>query len=86
MILPINPPREVIVEPGTPAIPGIPAVTQESNEVNVISINDNTINAVIALININGITQVLTLWEGAAYIAIGNWTQDQANARILELI
>ena len=86
MILPIDPPRQVIVEPGTPAVPGIPPVTQESSEVDVVTINDNTVDAVIALVKINGLEQVLTLWQGPAYIAIGNWTQAQANARILELI
>jgi hypothetical protein len=86
MILPINPPREVTVEPGVPAVPGIPPIKQESAEVDVITINDNTINAVVALIRINGLAQALTLWQGSEYIAIGNWTQEQANARILELI
>lgn len=32
------------------------------------------------------IPQPLVLWEGDAYDAIGNWTQDQANARVLELL
>lgn len=45
-----------------------------------------TVDAVIALVKINGLEQVLTLWQGAVYIAIGNWTQEQANTRILELI
>lgn len=86
MILPINPPQQVIVEPGSPEIPAIPPVTQEASEVDVITINDNTVDSVIALVSINGVQQVLTLWQGAAYIAIGNWTQEQANARILEII
>lgn len=28
----------------------------------------------------------LTLWSGADYDAIGDWTQDQADARIVELL
>jgi len=28
----------------------------------------------------------VVLWQGDAYDKIGNWTQDQANARILELL
>jgi hypothetical protein len=28
----------------------------------------------------------ITLWEGEDYDAIGNWTQEQAEARILELL
>jgi len=86
MILPIIPARQVIVVPGVPEVPAIPPVTEESDAVDVITINDDTVNSVIALINIMGIDRTLVLWEGPAYIAIGNWTQDQANARILELI
>ena len=86
MILPINPPQQVVIEQGTPSIPAIPPVTQEASEVDVITINDNTVDAVIALISINGVQQVITLWQGESYIAIGNWTQEQANARILEII
>lgn len=86
MILPINPPQQVVIEQGVPAVPAIPAVTQEASEVDIITINDNTVDSVVALISINGIQQVLTLWQGEAYIAIGNWTQEQANARILEII
>lgn len=28
----------------------------------------------------------LTLWEGSAYDSIGDWTQAQAEARIIELL
>jgi len=86
MILPIDPPREVIVEQGVPGVPAVPPVTQESSEVDVITINDNTVDAVIALVKINELQQVLVLWQGQAYIDIGDWTQAQADARILELI
>jgi len=30
--------------------------------------------------------KTLTLWEGASYDAIGNYTQEQAEARYLELL
>ena len=86
MILPITPARQVIVAPGVPEVPAIPPVTEESDSVDVITINDDTVNSVIALISIKNIERTLVLWEGQAYIDIGNWTQEQANARILELI
>ena len=86
MILPINPPQQVVITPGVPEVPAIPPVTEEADAVNIITINDNTLNSVVALIVINDVQQTLVLWQGAAYIAIGNWTQEQANARILELI
>ena len=31
-------------------------------------------------------TKPLILWQGAAYAAVGNWTQEQAESRILELL
>lgn len=33
---------------------------------------------------VRGVPKPLTLWSGAAYTAIGNWTQDQADAQFLE--
>jgi hypothetical protein len=80
MILPIDPPKQVVVTPE------VPAQTVEANEISIITISDNTVDAVTAVVNVMGHDKVLTLWEGQAYIDIGNWTQDQANARILELI
>jgi hypothetical protein len=35
---------------------------------------------------IEGTSLPLTLWSGDAYDQIGNWTQDQAEARINELL
>ena len=35
---------------------------------------------------IKELPQPLVLWAGADYVTIGNWTQDQANARILALL
>jgi hypothetical protein len=30
-------------------------------------------------------TGIIKLWEGAAYDAIGQWTNDQVSARVLQL-
>jgi len=35
---------------------------------------------------IQGIVKFLTLWEGDSYDAIGNWTQSQAESRIIEIL
>jgi hypothetical protein len=80
MILPINPPKEVVI------VAAKSAETIEANELSIITISDNTIDSVTAVVNVQGYNKVLILWEGQAYINIGNWTQDQANARILELV
>lgn len=56
--------------------------------IEVISITDNCLNKVIATVKIPNSYDVrkIVLWEGAAYDTIGEWTQEQANEKILELI
>lgn len=61
-------------------------VKETVTEVEIVSINDNCKDAVTAAIRFNGKTRMLKLWEGAEYTKIGDWTQDQANARIEELL
>lgn len=64
----------------------------KTDSVLVLSYIDNPIqlfaNAYILMNPSQGmeITQTLTLWEGQAYIDIGNWTTEQATARIKELL
>lgn len=58
----------------------------EINEINIITINDNCTNKVVALVKLNEINQLITLWEDQEYINIGNWTQEQANQKIIELL
>lgn len=81
MILPVNPPKNITIEPAVPA-----EVLDNVSEVDIVTISDNTVSEVVAVVNIRGVNKAYVLWEGPAYIAIGNWTQEQANARILELI
>lgn len=57
----------------------------------IISIVDNCQNKVIASVFLVSDSdkvhpKQIVLWEGATYTEISNWTQEQANARILELI
>jgi hypothetical protein len=83
MILPINPPKQVTVTPA------VPAKTVEASELTIVTISDNTVDNVTAVVNVDGYDLVLILWGDdtvPTYTQIGNWTQDQANARILELI
>jgi hypothetical protein len=35
---------------------------------------------------IQGTVKFLTLWEGTEYDSIGNWTQEQAEDKIIELL
>lgn len=83
MILPINPPKTVTV------IPAVPATTTQASECDIITISDNTVDSVTAVVNVNGYDKVLVLWSSntvPTYEQIGNWTQAQANARIIELL
>ena len=83
MILPINPPKTVTV------IPAIPAATIEASSCDIITISDNTVDNVTAVVNVNGYEKVLVLWDSntvPTYNQIGNWTQNQANVRIIELL
>jgi hypothetical protein len=83
MIIPVNPPKDVTV------VPAVPAVTTNATEVDIKNINDNTVNAVVALVTVNGYDKVLTLWDDGTvptYQQIGNWTQEQANERVVELL
>jgi hypothetical protein len=43
-----------------------------------------TVTARVSVENVGPVSFVL--WSGAAYDSIGNWTQEQADARVLELI
>lgn len=81
MILSVNPPKNVTIEPAVPA-----EVLDNVSEVDIVTISDDTVSKVTAVINIRGVSKVYVLWEGQAYIDIGDWTQAEANARILELI
>lgn len=82
-ILPINPPKEVTVKPA------VPAVTVEASECEILTISDNATDCVKAVVRVGEYDKVLILWDATTnptYDQIGNWTQQQANDRILELL
>ena len=57
------------------------------NKVILAHITDSpNVKTVKAIIVVAGFPKELTLWSGDAYDKIGDWSQAQANARILELI
>lgn len=64
-----------------------PSETVSVSEVDLISITDNaTDKKIVALVEINGVQKAITLWEDDAYDAIGDWTQQQANEKIISLL
>jgi len=84
MILVVNPPKNITVVPEVPA-----EIINDVAEVDIVTINDNTVDEVKAVVNIGGFNKVYVLWDATTnptYEQIGNWTQAQANARILELL
>lgn len=67
--------------------PAIPSETAQVSEIELISISDMAIEKkVVALIKILGIDKAITLWEDEDYDSIGDWTQEQANEKIITLI
>lgn len=57
------------------------------SQVEVTAIVDIPGTSVVAHVVIEGIgPKSLTLWEDSAYTTIGQWTDTQASARILELL
>ena len=84
MILQVNPPKDITVTPEVPA-----EVIDNVSEVNIVTISDDTVSQVTAVIQIGDIQKVYVLWDATTtptYEQIGDWTQAQANARILELL
>ncbi len=82
MIIPVVPPKQVILKPA------VPAETAVVNTVDIQAMTDDC-SSVVAVVILDGVTEVLTLWDSTTtptYDEIGNWTQEQANARIVELI
>lgn len=55
------------------------------DKVKLINIVDNCINKVTASVKVNDFTtEQVVLWEGEDYTNIGNWTQEQANKKIVD--
>jgi len=79
MILNLEEPKEIVVAPA------IPQQTIMIDKIEVLTISDD-LSSVKAAVIVNDYSKVITLWEGEEYENIGDWTQEQANARIIELL
>lgn len=57
------------------------------SSVEVLVIADNLVDRIVATVRIPESQDIrkLVLWEGDDYTNIGNWTQEQADVRIIEL-
>lgn len=64
----------------------VDAVKINTDEVTVNQVTDNY-TSVIALISFGKErTKEIILWEGEAYVAIGQWTDTQVQKRLIELL
>lgn len=56
--------------------------------VSILSIKDNQgLKTIVAELELGEEKKIsLTLWAGQAYDDIGDWTQEQANDRVIELV
>lgn len=80
MIINFNP-KTIVIKPA------VAEITAQISELTLIQISDlPSERKVVALIEFNNTQKVFTLWEDDAYDAIGDWTQEQANNKIIELL
>jgi hypothetical protein len=54
--------------------------------IDTVSDDGNKVVVRLSFFNSTGLTRLLTLWEGQDYVNIGNWTDDDVNNRIKELL
>ena len=66
----------------------IKEVSIDIDKISIDSVTDNgdSVTASISFFNETGYTKSLLLWEGNDYSNIGQWTDNDVNNRILELI
>lgn len=62
------------------------AVTTDKLSIDIVIDNGACVIATISFFNPGGYTKNLLLWEGESYIAIGQWTDEDVNTRISELL
>jgi hypothetical protein len=63
----------------------LPLLVVNANTLTILTIRD-TGKSIVAYLMVDGKNMVKVLWENQAYSPIDNWTQEQVNTRILELI
>ena len=62
--------------------------TLDTDKISIDKVVDNgyMVSARISFFSSTGLSRDLVLWEGQAYINIGNWTDSDVDARIKELL
>jgi hypothetical protein len=63
-------------------------VVLETDKISIDSITDTglAVTARVSFFNAGGYSRELTLWEGQAYVDIGNWTDADVDLRLKELL
>lgn len=66
----------------------ISEVSIVANNISIDSVIDDgeKVIACVSFMDGTGNTKVLTLWEGGEYASIGQWTDNDVNKRLLEVI
>jgi hypothetical protein len=54
--------------------------------IDTVSDDGEKVVARISFFSTTGLSRILTLWEGQDYINIGNWTDDDVNNKVKELL
>jgi hypothetical protein len=63
-------------------------VTINADKISVDLVSDDgiSVRAIVSFFNTNGYTKNLILWEGDSYTQIGQWTDQDVDNRIKELL
>lgn len=61
-------------------------INTDKISVDLVSDDGSTVTARISFFNTNGYTKTLTLWGGESYAQIGQWTDQDVDNRIKELL
>lgn len=75
---------KTIILPVEKIIRDIPAYQLKISKVEIRYVQDDMANKRVTVIT-KGVTGTFVLWEGAAYDAIGQWTDQDVEDRIIEL-
>jgi len=84
---PITPiqPKGIVVDLGAEVtLKSFPAMDMKASSIEILKYEDDPIKKTVKAFT-KGITGIITLWEGAAYDAIGQWTDADVIARLKQL-
>lgn len=69
----------------TKAVNAVQSISIDTNQISVPSIND-TGESVYANVIVGEYNLAITLWSGEDYVNIGQWTDEQAEYRIKQIL